>query len=101
MSVVSTKVGSIAALTLALTGIASAADLRPPVRARAYVPAFSWTGCYLGGYVGGAWSDNDTTFTDLGNATFASYSAGSRRLGARVYIPGTWVWIAAFLVAAR
>jgi hypothetical protein len=31
-------------------------------------------GCYLGGYVGGAWNDNDATFTDLGNTVFAAYS---------------------------
>src|SRR5438552_11537219 len=76
MSVLKTNVGSVALFTLALAGIASGADLRTPVRPRAYVPAFSWTGCYLGGYVGGAWNDNDATFTDLGNALFASYSGG-------------------------
>jgi outer membrane immunogenic protein len=76
MSVLRTTVGSVALFTLTLAGIASGADLRTPVRPRAYVPAFSWTGCYLGGYVGGAWSDNDATFTDLGNGLFAAYSGG-------------------------
>ena len=70
------KLGGVALLTVALTGIASAADLRPPVRSRAYVPVSTWTGCYLGGYVGGAWSENDATFTDSGNALFAAYSGG-------------------------
>jgi hypothetical protein len=23
-----------------------------------------WAGCYIGGYVGGAWSDRDATFSD-------------------------------------
>jgi outer membrane immunogenic protein len=76
MAIREAKLGGVALLTVALTGIASAADLRPPVRPRAYVPVSTWTGCYLGGYVGGAWSENDATFTDLGNALFAAYSGG-------------------------
>src|ERR1700730_12995429 len=76
MAIRGAKLGGVALLTVALTGIASAADLRPPVRSRAYMPVSTWTGCYLGGYVGGAWSENDATFTDLGNALFAAYSGG-------------------------
>lgn len=65
----------------ALTAVdfAAAADLpvRMPLKAPPVVPAFSWTGCYLGGYAGGAWHDSDgAVFTDLGNANFASYSGG-------------------------
>jgi outer membrane immunogenic protein len=58
--------------TISLAQIASAADLPPPPPPP---PVFSWTGCYLGGYVGGAWS-NGVDFTDLGNANFPSYSGG-------------------------
>ena len=60
---------------------AFAADLgRPPARP-VYTPAvpfaYNWTGCYVGGYVGGAWGDRDgATFTDLGNANFTSFSGG-------------------------
>jgi outer membrane immunogenic protein len=42
----------VAAISLALAGTASAADLRrPPVKAPAPVPvaAYNWTGCYVGG----------------------------------------------------
>ena len=40
-------------------------------------PLFSWTGCYLGGYVGGAWQgSNGAEFTDLGNTTRHSFSGG-------------------------
>ena len=39
-------------------------------------PAFNWSGCYVSGFVGGAWSDGDMTFTDLGNEQFRSYSGG-------------------------
>jgi outer membrane immunogenic protein len=48
--------------TIALTQIASAADL--PRKAPAYTPpppppVFSWTGCYLGGQIGGGWGHKD------------------------------------------
>src|SRR5437588_11153885 len=50
---------SIALVTFAGSAV-MAADLPPPA-APVYrpppvvVPAFSWTGCYIGGHVGGAW----------------------------------------------
>ena len=59
-------------------GAASAADLP----ARVYPPilaprAFGWTGCYVGGYVGGAWNESDgVTFTDVGNGQFRAFSGG-------------------------
>jgi outer membrane immunogenic protein len=63
------------ALTALLAAPAIAADMpvkyRPPPP-----PVFSWTGCYVGGYVGGAWADRSATFTDLGNASFRSFSGG-------------------------
>ena len=52
----------------ALSGSAVAADMAPryakappPVIA----PVFSWTGCYIGGYVGGVWGDRTTRATDV------------------------------------
>jgi outer membrane immunogenic protein len=67
-----------AAAAIAATGSAGAADLRVArTRATGIVPGYNWTGCYIGGYVGGAWNDRDgATFTDLGNANFASFSGG-------------------------
>lgn len=59
---------------------ALAADL--PRKAPAYTPppppaAYNWTGCYLGGYVGGAGQGgNGAEFTDLGNTTRHSFSGG-------------------------
>ena len=58
---------------------AGAADLSRPVY-KAPPPApvyFSWTGCYVGGYAGGAWQgSNGAEFTDLGNTTRNSFSGG-------------------------
>jgi outer membrane immunogenic protein len=84
---------------LAAIGSAHAADL--PVKARPPVVApFSWTGCYLGGYVGGAWSGNDgATFTDQGQnglgpagsiavPPFLSYAGGS--VAARLVPVHSW-----------
>lgn len=45
-----------AAVTIVST--ASAADLRPRPIAPVLPPPFSWTGCYLGGFAGGAWVDD-------------------------------------------
>ena len=67
------RLGSIVLSVFVMAGRAGAADLRvatPPP------PAFNWSGCYVGGFVGGARSDGDMTFTDLGNAQFRSYSGG-------------------------
>jgi len=53
------------AVGLAVTlfgGSAWAADLtyKAPVKAEpAAAPAFSWTGCYVGGHVGGGWGTRD------------------------------------------
>jgi outer membrane immunogenic protein len=47
-----------AAVLALATGVASAADLPfkgPPV----YAPAFNWTGCYVGGNIGGAWAQSE------------------------------------------
>jgi outer membrane immunogenic protein len=51
-----------AGLALAVAGPAFAADLPPemPVKA-SFVQRFTWTGCYLGAHVGGAWMRNDVT----------------------------------------
>jgi outer membrane immunogenic protein len=79
------KLRSIALCAFAMAGTAGAADLRvaPPPP-----PVFSWSGCYVGGFVGNAWSDGDMTFTDQGNAQFRSYSGGI--VAGRVENPHSW-----------
>jgi len=68
----------LAVAALALTP-AGAADLGRPITKAPpapVVPPFTWTGCYVGGFVGGAFRDGDPTFTDLGNGTFRAFSGG-------------------------
>ena len=68
-----------AATLTALIGYASAADLRRapvPYQPPPPPPVFNWSGCYIGGYVGGAFNDRDAVFTDRGNSTFRAFSGG-------------------------
>jgi outer membrane immunogenic protein len=44
-----------------ISGAAVAADMRMPVKAPPVASPFSWTGCYIGGHVGGVWGDIDQT----------------------------------------
>ena len=79
------------AATLGIVGAASAADLParyPALSPPLIVPVFSWTGCYLGGYAGGAWADHVTAYDRNNLAAQAgppfdgwSYSVGSNFLG--------------------
>src|SRR5262245_26285114 len=69
------KLGSLAIFVVGSVELAGAADL--PRKAPPIAPpvAFSWTGCYIGGYAGAA-DPQRSTFTDLGNATFRAFSGG-------------------------
>ena len=59
-------VAAVAMLGIGASGVASAADL--PVKApRPVVPLYYWTGCYVGGNVGGGWSKMDTTRVQIDN----------------------------------
>ena len=50
---------------LAASATAMAADLpvKAPMAAPVMAPAFSWSGCYIGGNVGGKWSQSDGSVT--------------------------------------
>jgi outer membrane immunogenic protein len=50
-------------LALALAGPAYAADVPRAVSGGGgpFVPSFSWTGCYLGGHLGGGWAQKEIT----------------------------------------
>jgi outer membrane immunogenic protein len=87
---------SVAAVAL-LGGSANAADLARPrpvyVPPPVLVPVFTWTGCYIGGNVGGIWSKsdwNDTFFGDFGTNT-GSGALGGLQAGCN-YQVGGWVF---------
>jgi outer membrane immunogenic protein len=92
--------GSVPLVALAAIGSATAADLRMPVKAPPTPAVFSWTGCYIGGYAGGAWNGNDGgRFNDQGQnglgaagstavPAFLSYSGGAT--ASRIVPPHSW-----------
>jgi outer membrane immunogenic protein len=90
-----------AAVSALLGGSASAADLARP--APVYIPPppmvalFTWTGCYVGGNVGGVWATRDWTDgtfilagTNFGSTT-ASGAIGGLQAGCN-YQVGAWVF---------
>lgn len=79
----------IAIAAIAAVGSAGAADFPVHTTQRAaIVSSYNWTGCYVGGYVDVAWDHDGATFTDLGNANFASFSGGA--VAARIVPSHSW-----------
>jgi outer membrane immunogenic protein len=89
------------ALSFAMAAGASAADLPPrpapaPVYSKAPMPVWSWTGCYVGGNVGGGWSRisaSDPTIVvpvDLGTIN-GSGVVGGGQVGCDYQFSGPWV----------
>src|ERR1051326_1864264 len=86
----------LASMSLGAVQSAVAADM--PVRGPVYkaapaVVGFSWTGCYLGGNVGGLWVDSDWTTPgggDSGGHTASGVTAGGQ-IGCN-YQTGPWVF---------
>ena len=78
----------IAAAGIGLSGAASAADLgtAPVYRKAPPAPVFTWTGAYIGGYVGGAFGDKDvvTGVPVAGGAPFFGGPAASYKYDSSV-----------------
>ena len=85
-----------AALLTIVSGSAMAADMRParaPIYTKApmMAPAFSWTGCYIGGNAGGLWATKDWSgLTRRGSADVSGGVAGGQ-VGCNYQVT-TWVF---------
>src|SRR6516225_1916016 len=83
-----------AAVTLTATQLASAADMGrppPPAYVPPPVPVFSWTGFYIGGNLGVAWTEGDVS-DNFGNSFHNSQQAvftGGGQVGANYQ----WNWL--------
>lgn len=82
-------------LSVGAIQISSAADIpvRAPVRAPAAIPVpiFSWTGCYIGGHVGGGWALKDWTDNIGGTSHTADGVIAGGQVGCD-YQTGQWVF---------
>jgi len=95
-------------LAIAAIHPASAADMGPPLAAKAPppvpVPVFTWTGFYIGGNFGGGWASNDFSNTLTGTAAgipfptatnsgtaAASGILGGGQIGFNYEFPTNWV----------
>ncbi|HTO64486.1 MAG TPA: outer membrane beta-barrel protein [Bradyrhizobium sp.] len=81
---------------LSIVGIvdAAAADLPARMYAKAPPPvaAFSWTGCYIGGHVGGAFADDRINTAFGTSSTFGSSGVvGGGQIGCDYQFAPTWV----------
>jgi outer membrane immunogenic protein len=90
--------GSVAGIVL-MAGPALAADLRvkaPVYKAAPPVVGYSWTGCYIGGHVGGLWAHKEWTLqppdpiTPLGSHDANSWLGGVQA-GCDYQFAGGWV----------
>jgi outer membrane immunogenic protein len=86
------------ALATLVSGSAMAADLRParaPIYTKApMAPAFSWTGCYVGGNAGGLWSNETWSVATTGAAQSTQNITGGLaggQIGCN-YQVSTWVF---------
>jgi outer membrane immunogenic protein len=88
------------ALLTLVSGSAMAADLSrpPPGPAPVYtkapmMPAFTWTGCYIGGNAGGVWAKKDWTNTAGGGTASMNVNGGlaGGQIGCN-YQVSTWVF---------
>ena len=93
---------SAAVIHLTASQSARAADIARPYPAPApapvpfYAPAISWTGCYVGGNIGGAWSN-----VDLSGVSGASFSASNGGVAGGGQIGCDYQWNAYWVVGIR
>src|SRR6266536_3436233 len=89
----------VAGIALVAGAPAHAADLRarrppppPPPPVVAPVPVFSWTGCYIGANIGGAWAHKDFSVNGFDDGSHsASGIAGGGQIGCDYQFASNWL----------
>jgi outer membrane immunogenic protein len=86
-------VGIAAAAFCGAPALAADMPVKAPVYKAAPAPVFSWTGCYVGGNVGGGWGKDKWTENDGTNLGAPHYSgwAGGGQIGCD-WQSGAWVF---------
>jgi len=81
---------------LGLSGSSLAADL--PLKAAPWVaaiPAFTWTGCYIGAHVGGGWADDTVSVPSIvPGVSLTGHTSGvlgGGQVGCNLQFGGNWV----------
>jgi outer membrane immunogenic protein len=74
-----------ALLIAAPLSIASAADMPLKAPPPAPAPVYSWTGCYIGGNVGGGWAHKSADDTSFNGVPETPFSAGSTTINGWAY----------------
>jgi len=77
---------AVGSLSLLIVHTASAADLPPPMVAKAPIlnPPFSWTGFYIGANVGGGWGTSNDTNPFFGIPTTGNFAISGVLAGGQV-----------------
>src|ERR1700688_716690 len=79
-----------AVAVIGFASMASAADL--PVKAPVAAPAYSWTGCYIGGNLGGGWTHKEFHFRaeDEGTLNVGGFVGGGQ-VGCDYQFASNWL----------
>jgi opacity protein-like surface antigen len=92
-----TRTFTTAALVLAVSATAQAADLPAP-QPNLALPLYDWSGFYVGGHVGGAWDHRNVTIYNsitgvplASGGTTASNVMGGGQVGYNFAFPSRWV----------
>src|ERR1700712_570696 len=82
---------ALAALAALVALPALAADLRVKAIAPALAPAYDWSGFYIGGQAGGAWSESSVT--NVTGTHFFNFIGDSRSMSASNALGGVFVGV--------
>lgn len=93
---------AVSSVALVAGGAVNAADMPLKALPRVAPPVYSWTGCYVGGHVGGGWGRHEVTATNFSfgpggtfisrtNAIDSSSGIYGGQVGCNYQFSGSWV----------